>query len=136
MVAENRTFYFRKLVRDETVPGYEADPTVIEMDWRILTRQELKRALIAKIHEEADEIPVEEDDLDEVAAEIGDLKDVVDALAALYGISEESIAASRRLKNEKRGGFASGHHIDSITVVPGSYWEKYCSQDPAKYPEE
>lgn len=53
-----RTFYFRKLVRDRTVPEYEKDPSVVGMSHKKLSGISLTRQLIAKIHEEADEIPI------------------------------------------------------------------------------
>ncbi|MFI5212765.1 MAG: nucleoside triphosphate pyrophosphohydrolase [Candidatus Saccharimonadales bacterium] len=132
---EGRKFYFGKLVRDETVPDYEQDKSVLAIDFHTMDPMEKKRALIEKIHEEADEIPLQAMSDEEVVAEIADARDVLKALAKAYGISERDISAASQKKAAKRGGFESGHYIETITVEPGSQWESYCLNDPEKYPE-
>lgn len=134
-----RTFYFRKLVRDRTVPEYEKDPSVVGMSHKKLSGISLTRQLIAKIHEEADEIPVVDSPSDterrEIIAEIADLEDVIVALKTHYGVSDSMTADASSAKARKRGKFEQGDYIESITVTPGSEWEQYCLADPIKYPE-
>ena len=138
MSEQPRTFYFRKLVRDRTVPEYEKDPSVVGMSHTRLSGVSLTRELIAKIHEEADEIPVVDNPTDaercEIIAEIADLEDVVTALKAHYGINDALTVDASAEKAAKRGKFEQGDYIESITVTPGSQWEQYCLADPGKYP--
>jgi|GEM_PF-127271 len=129
------TYRFGKLVRDETVPGYLDDETVISVDWRELNVMDYRRALVAKIHEEADEIPVLDEVTPEIIAEIADLVDVIEALKHSYGISDEAILSASQQKTARRGGFEDRHYIEEITVTPTSEWREYCVKDPARYPE-
>ena len=134
-----RTFFFRKLVRDETVPGFADDASVLAVSHRKLIGVELLEQLIAKIHEEADEIPIAESPdakaRKEIIAEIAGLEDVVAALKQYYGVSNEMTEAASSSKAAKRGRFANGDYIESITVEPGSRWEQYCLDDIDRYPE-
>ena len=134
-----RTFYFRKLVRDRTVPEHEKDPSDVGMSHKKLSGISLTRQLIAKIHEGADEIPVVDSPSDterrEIIAEIADLEDVIVALKTHYGVSDSMTADASAAKARKRGKFEQGDYIESITVTPGSEWEQYCLADPIKYPE-
>jgi len=132
---DNRTFYFKKLVRDKTVPGYMVDPTVVSVDWHPMSDQELKNELVLKLHEEANEVPIDGDKQD-IAAEIGDILDVAYALARVCGVTLEAIEESRQSKEAKRGAFERGDYITSITVTPGSQWEEYCLADLERYPEK
>ena len=135
MTKQPRTFRFNKLVRDQTVPGYEKDPSVVAMQWRRLSRQELIHALFDKLSDESQEARAALDDEAELAAEVGDVYDVLDAIVATCGLSRDVIEASRMHKNSKRGGFVNGDHIDTIAVTPGSEWEQYCLADSDRYPE-
>jgi len=134
-----RTFYFRKLVRDRTVPDYKDESSVIDMSHRTLHGIELLSELIAKIHEETDEIPVAESpteaEFGEIVAEIADLEDVVAALKKHYGVTDAMTTAASEAKAAKRGKFDNGDYIESITVEQDSRWVKYCLGDPSKYPE-
>lgn len=130
-----RTFYFGKLVRDETVPGFERDESVLAIDYHTMDSAEYKRELLKKLHEESDEIPLQDSSDEEVIAEIADVQDVLDALAKAYGISEADIAAASKKKAARRGGFENADYVETITVTPGSQWEEYCLNDPEKYPE-
>ena len=134
-----RTFYFRKLVRDRTVPEYQQDSSVVGMSHKKLFGVSLVHELIAKIHEEADEVPVVENpneaELREIIAEIADLEDVIAALKSYYGVTDTMTADASAAKATKRGTFEQGDYIESITVMPHSQWERYCLADPNKYPE-
>lgn len=135
-----RTFYFRKLVRDRTVPDYQEEASVVGMSHRTLHGIELIRELIAKVHEEADEIPVTDSptkaEFGEIVAEIADLEDVVVALKKHYGVTDAMTAAASEAKAAKRGKFDNGDYIESITVEQDSRWVRYCLGEPSKYPEE
>ncbi len=130
-----RTFRFDKLVRDETVPGYEQDPTILDMQWHTLDTKGVRRELLAKLVEESQEVGDAGDNVHEIEAELGDVLDIVDALISQLGLDRAAIEASREEKHRKRGGFARGDYIETITVQPRSHWEAYCLRDPSKYPE-
>lgn len=128
-------FYFNKLVRDGVLEGCLVDPKV-ETDYRILDGIELKQEFIAKVYEEADEIPVRETADKEVIDEIADLQDVVTALRRVYGLSEEDIEEAQERKQQKKGGFEKAAYIESVNLADDSEWIGYFRADPKKYREE
>lgn len=96
-----RTAY-GKLVRDRIPEVVAANGGVAR--WRVLDPHELVPALLAKLHEEADELaaagPAER------LAELADLREVLAALTAALGFSEDEVARAAAEKRATRGGFA------------------------------
>lgn len=129
------TFLFNKLVRDEILQRCLDDPLVLNTDYRILDDEEYKRELIAKIHEEADEIPVRQKSDDEVLSELADVQAAVDALRDAYGHTAEQVAAAQRSKLEKNGGFAGRAYIVSVELDEKSEWVGRFRAQPEKYEE-
>jgi predicted house-cleaning noncanonical NTP pyrophosphatase (MazG superfamily) len=123
-----RTFRLHKLVRDKIVDfnitcGGRVEHKVLEAD-------ELRRALIAKIVEEATEM-TEGVTVDELA----DVQEALDQLAANAGISKDSIVVAQTEKNTKNGAFKKGHFVETLTLPEGNEWIDYYAADPEKFPE-
>jgi predicted house-cleaning noncanonical NTP pyrophosphatase (MazG superfamily) len=128
------TFLFNKLVRDEVLQRCLDDPKV-RTDYRILEGEEYKKELIAKIHEETDEIPIRERGDEEVLSELADDQAAVDALRDAYGFTAEQVAEAQRAKLEKNGGFAVRAYIVSVELDDDSEWVGRFRAQPEKYVE-
>ncbi|RKW03529.1 MAG: hypothetical protein D8B38_01615, partial [Candidatus Saccharimonas sp.] len=72
-------FYLEKLVRDKLVEKCKADPQVLHTEYYQLDRAAYRRELQRKIHEEANEIPLGDDRLEEALQELADVQAVLDA---------------------------------------------------------
>lgn len=127
------TFKYAKLVRDN-IPGWhrEKGHTVTG---RQLTKDELRDALIVKLHEEADEVSGALSP-EELVEEIGDVQQIINDLCAVMGVAKEDVAAVIAKKSGRKGGFLKGEYIDMITIPDeNDKWAQYCRQAPEKYPE-
>lgn len=128
------SFYFRKLVRDKVLQRCLEDPKV-NTTYRTLDVTEYKTELIAKIHEEANEIPVLDEKDDEVLSEIADVQAVIDALVASYGYTKDDIAAAQTKKEAKNGAFDDRAYIEKVDLDDDSEWIEYFRNAPDKYEE-
>ena len=84
-------FYLQKLVRDKVVKKCLDDEEVLHTEYRELNKQEFRRELLRKVHEEADEIPLDDNQRGESLKELADLQEVVDALRQDFGFSTEQV---------------------------------------------
>ena len=98
-------FYLQKLVRDKVVEKCLDDPEFLHTEYRTLDKQAFRRELIRKVHEEADEIPLGDDQQDEALKELADLQEVVDALRQAFGFSIEQVQEEMARKKQDNGGF-------------------------------
>lgn len=124
-------FIFNKLVRDKIVQqqiASGADPEYYKLD-----PTEHAEALVAKILEEAAEIPVA--DRDEAIKEIADVQQAMDDLKKVLGLDDQDIANAQAIKNERVGAFAEGLFVETVTVDEGDKWIDYYRQNPERYPE-
>lgn len=96
----------------------------------------LKRALVKKLVEEADEVPIESGDMAAITEELADLQQVLDDLTAECGVTEESVKLVQAAKFAKKGGFRGGVYIDTVDIPDENdpFAIKF-RQDPKKYPE-
>jgi predicted house-cleaning noncanonical NTP pyrophosphatase (MazG superfamily) len=99
-----------KLVRDripEIILANDEMPRV-----RVLEAHEVLPALIAKLHEEADELASAEPEtrLDELA----DVYEVVAALTSTLGFTDAQVAAAATAKRVARGGFTRQFWLDGV----------------------
>lgn len=127
------TFRYDKLVRD-TIPSLhiEAGHSIVS---RKLENKELSDALIAKLHEEADEIN-NALDTDELLEEIADVQQIIEDLCATHGFSKEDVQHAMAVKALKKGGFLEGAYIETVTMPnENDEWVAYCRKSPEKYPE-
>jgi len=129
------TFFFKKLVRDQVLQRCLDDPKV-RTDYRVLDPLEFKKELVAKIHEETDEIPVSETGDDEVLSEIADVQAVIDSLVEVYGYTKDDVAAAQQKKASKNGVFEKRAYIHSVDLDDDSEWIEYFRKSPEKYEEQ
>lgn len=104
---------FAKLVRDD-MPAQIAGRGELVVQSR-LPRSEMRRALAAKLLEEAQEL-LAATDPDDVKGELADLLEVVRAMADVTGIGWPEVETAAAEKRERRGGFGDG------TVLVGTEW--------------
>lgn len=104
---------FAKLVRDD-MPSQIADRGEVVVQSR-LPRSEMRRALTAKLLEEAQEL-LAATDPDDVKAELADLLEVVRAMAGVTGVGWVEVEVAASEKRERRGGFEDG------AVLVGTEW--------------
>lgn len=128
------SFYFRKLVRDQVLQRCLDDPKV-KTEYRILDTDEYKKRLVAKLHEESEEVPVIAEATDEVLSEIADVQAVLDGLAKAYGYTKDDILNAQTRKAAKNGEFEKRAYIEKVDLDDDSEWVNYFRQTPEKYEE-
>lgn len=126
------TFKYSKLVRDN-IPTFhiKAGHSIVA---RTLTGAELSDALIAKLHEEADEIDGALTH-DELIEEIADVQQIITDLCAANNITLETLTEVIKKKAARKGGFSKGQYIETVTMPTDDEWVAYCRKSPDKYPE-
>ena len=129
-------FYLQKLVRDKVVKKCLDDKEVLHTEYHTLDKQEFRRELLRKVHEEADEIPLDDNQRDESLKELADLQEVVDALHQDFGFSIEQIQEEMARKKQDKGGFDKRHYIKYHDLTDDSKWVKIFRAQPGKYREE
>ncbi len=129
-------FYLQKLVRDKVVKKCLDDEEVLHTEYRELNKQEFRRELLRKIHEEADEIPLDDDQRNESLKELADLQEVVDALRQDFGFSTEQVQEEMARKKQDKGGFDKRHYIEYNDLKDDSKWVEVFRAQPEKYHEE
>ena len=128
-----RTFLQQKLWRDKMIERAENNWGSI-ISWRHLDEHEFKEKLNHKLQEEVSEV-ITARTQEQRIAELADLYEVIDTLLATYNIKKEDVFAAQQKKQSECGGFISRKFIETATHTIGSDGEKYCLNDPEKYPE-
>lgn len=127
------TFRYEKLVRDN-IPGW-GEANGYTVNGRQLTGDDLCKALVEKLHEEADEVDGAMS-RQELIEEIGDVQQVINDLCAVANISTQALAEVVKQKAERKGGFSNGEYIDTVTIPnEDDEWVQYHRRSPEKYPE-
>lgn len=127
------TFQYKKLVRDNIRQFHEDKGHIVR--GTTLTGAKLRRALCEKLHEEADEVDGALS-RDELIEEIADVRQILDDLCSIEGISEKELKQVQQKKIEYKGGFKKGSFIDTVTMPnDDDEWVRYCRENPQKYPE-
>ncbi len=129
-------FYLQKLVRDKVVKKCLDDEEVLHTEYRELNKQEFRRELLRKVHEEADEIPLDDNQRGESLKELADLQEVVDALRQDFGFSIEQVQEEMARKKQDKGGFDKRHYIKYHDLADDSKWVEIFRAQPEKYREE
>jgi hypothetical protein len=91
--------------------------------------------LLGKLLEEVEELKYAQGE--DKAREIGDVREVLDAIIAELHLSDEDIQRYRQERQKKAGGFAQGQHVSTV-VVPDDYtgpWLEYFRNNPDRFPE-
>lgn len=129
-------FYLQKLVRDKVVKKCLDDPEFLHTEYRTLDKQEFRCELLRKVHEEVDEIPLDDTQRDESLKELADLQEVVDALRQAFGFSIERVQEAMARKKQDNGGFDNRHYIEYNDFTDDSRWVEILRAQPGKYHEE
>ncbi len=129
-------FYLQKLVRDKVVEKCLDDPEFLHTEYRTLDKQAFRRELLRKVHEEVDEIPLDDNQRDESLKELADLQEVVDALRQAFGFSIEQVQEEMARKKQDNGGFDNRHYIEYNDFIDDSRWVEILRAQPGKYREE
>ena len=124
-------FKFAKLVRDKIVDHQIASGATPE--YRVLSDDEHKTALVHKIIEEAEELL--EAAPNDMLAELADVQQALDDLAEKHGLSRADVAQAAQTKNDKNGAFKKGHYIESVDIPEDDKWVEYYRRNAARYPE-
>jgi predicted house-cleaning noncanonical NTP pyrophosphatase (MazG superfamily) len=105
---QKREIVFNKLVRDRIPEIIKASGD--ECDYHIAGKQEFKVLLNQKLREEVEEL------IDNPCSEeIGDVLEVVEAIARLNAITLEDIKADKIRKKKERGGFNNRVVLENTT---------------------
>jgi predicted house-cleaning noncanonical NTP pyrophosphatase (MazG superfamily) len=127
------TFRYAKLVRDN-IPGWHRENGHI-VNGRQLTGKGLLEALVAKLHEETDEVSGAMSH-DELVEEIGDVQQIINDILASQNITPSELEQSIQKKTGRKGGFLRGEYIESVAIPDeNDEWAQYCRRAPEKYPE-
>jgi hypothetical protein len=112
-------FYLEKLVRDKVVEKCKADPQVLHTEYHQLDRAAYRCELQRKIHEEANEIPLDDEALEEALQELADLQAVLDALRDDFGFSPQQVQDAVARKAAHAGGFQGRYYIAYNDLAEG-----------------
>ena len=125
-------FKFNKLVRSKLLNEYNrlGQKVVIKK----LTKDEHKRQLVKKLLEEVLEINFDEPE--SIKDEIADVRQALDDLAEICGISEVDIKTAQQKKFDKKGGFSEGVFVETIRLAEDDEWIEYYRKNPDRYPEK
>lgn len=129
-------FYLEKLVRDKIVPNCETDDSVVHVSFRVLDGTELRREQVRKVIEEAEEVPLDDSNRQELLGEIADLQAIVNALRESAGFSGAEIDEAVSRKEGSKGGFDNRHYVDYVDLADDSPWIDVFRDQPHKYREE
>ena len=129
-------FYLQKLVRDKVVKKCLDDEEVLHTEYRELNKQEFRHELLRKVHEEADEISLDDNQRGESLKELADLQEVVDALRQDFGFSIEQVQEEMTRKKQDKGGFDKRDYIKYHDLADDSKWVNIFRAQPGKYREE
>lgn len=95
---------------------------------------EYKAVLIDKLFEEVTEIKAAVKK-EEITEEIADVLEVIDAICNIHNIKYSDIENCKQKKLSSRGGFYNRQYVTLVEHKPDSFGEKYCLNQPEKYPE-
>ncbi len=103
---------YNKLVRDkiEDIIKQEGE----RPKTRILEKPEKIRELLRKLEEEVKEIISAKENMPELAKEIGDALEVIDAIIEECGLDKVEVLKMKAERKEKRGGFSRGLFLESV----------------------
>jgi len=127
------TFHLNKLVRDKLREIYAGLDQ--KAKYKKLTSREHKEQLIRKITEEANEIDIDSS-ISEITDEIADLRQVLEDMMLIYGISEEQVKNSQRVSFDKKGGFIGGTYVEKLELADDDEWVSYYRKRPDIFSEE
>ena len=129
---ERRKFKQDKLWRDKAVEQLEQLGSKIH--WTRLDKDLFAEQLRIKLLEEAEEV-CKAKTKESLSEELADLLEVITSFCELHEITLQDITHLQHKKRQERGGFQGRKYVTVAEHPIGSFGEKYCLNDPDKYPE-
>jgi predicted house-cleaning noncanonical NTP pyrophosphatase (MazG superfamily) len=127
-----RKFKQNKLWRDKAVDRLEQ--TGSKIHWGRLDADKFEKQLKIKLMEEAEEV-CRAKTKESVLEELADILEVVTSFCELHEVTLQDITDLQQKKHQERGGFQGRKFVTVAEHPIGSFGEKYCLNDPEKYPE-
>lgn len=127
-----RIFQQNKLWRDKAVELMEK--TGSKIYWQRLDDAEYNKQLRLKLLEESQEVFAATSPKD-LTAELADIMEVIQSLCAVNNIPWDDVIAAQNKKRCERGGFEERMFVTKAAHLEDSFGDKYCLNDPEKYPE-
>jgi predicted house-cleaning noncanonical NTP pyrophosphatase (MazG superfamily) len=125
-------FIFNKLIRDKLRGEYERMGQ--KATYRTLSKIEHAKQLKQKIIEETKEIPLD-GSIEDITSEIADVRQALDDLATVNGISEGQISDAKQRKFDKKGGFSAGTFVETLELADDDEWVEYYRKSPDIFAE-
>jgi predicted house-cleaning noncanonical NTP pyrophosphatase (MazG superfamily) len=129
---EKRKFKQNKLWRDKVVDLLEQMGSKIH--WTRLETNQFGEQLKIKLLEEAQEV-CKATTKESLLEELADVLEVITSFCELHEASLNDIIDLKGKKHQERGGFQGRKFVTVAEHPIGSFGEKYCLNDPEKYPE-
>jgi predicted house-cleaning noncanonical NTP pyrophosphatase (MazG superfamily) len=127
-----RKFKQNKLWRDKAVDRLEQ--TGSKIHWTKLDAAQFLEQLKIKLVEEAQEVGMAQTK-ESLMEELADVLEVIHSFCEFYEITLQDIMELQAKKHQERGGFQGRKFVTVAEHLAGSFGEKYCLNDPEKYPE-
>lgn len=124
-------FKVNKLIRDNIKQKLAAEGVIVQQ--RVMDTDEYQQELNRKLIEEATEC-IDSKTTQELAEEIGDVLEVLYAIAASNNIDLKTIDEARLKKLQKNGGFEQKIYCTYIEVEESSPKRAYYEARPNQYP--
>lgn len=129
---KRRKFKQEKLWRDHAVDWLEQMGSKIH--WTRLETDQFVEQLKIKLLEEAEEV-CKAKTKEALVEELADVLEVVTAFCQIHEMTLQNVIDVQNKKRQERGGFQGRKFVTVAEHPPGSFGEKYCLNDPDKYPE-
>lgn len=127
-----RKFKQDKLWRDKAVDRLEQAGSKVH--WERLDADQFTEQLKIKLIEEAEEV-CSAKTKESLLEELADILEVVISFCDLHEVTLQDIINLQHKKYQERGGFQGRKFVTVAEHPAGSFGEKYCLNDPEKYPE-
>lgn len=129
---KRRKFKQEKLWRDKAVDRLEQIGSKIH--WTRLNEDQFVDQLKIKLMEEAEEV-CKAKTKESLLEELADVLEVIDSFCQLHEVTLQDVIDLQRKKHQERGGFQGRKFVTVAEHPIGGFGEKYCLNDPEKYPE-
>lgn len=127
-----KKFYQNKLWRDKAVDWLLEQGSMLH--WRVLDDEEMNHELRIKLIEEAHEVQAAKSK-EELCLELADVLEVIETIAHHNQLDMNEIRHLQDEKRLKKGGFLGRKFVSLAEHPSGSEAERYCLENPNKYPE-
>ena len=127
-----KKYRLNKLWRSTAVARMERTGAIVHR--RTLNDEEYHEQLGLKLKEEAAEVEGAMNK-QELAEEIGDVLEVIDAIIAFNDLDRTEIEDLKRKKRDERGSYICRDFVTYVEVVPGSYLHHYYLKTPDRHEE-